>query len=262
MTQAEQMEMEAKKFLARNSNELDMSMRRVSWGPHSNVKSYIDEGKNAPIFSFVLENDTATDQMIILGGKGTMYGSTTEGVRRLKTEVAGLETAILLTDGTLVAGVSPRLGLLARTDSATRRIEDFVNYVTGNPSTLLELKFESSIYSTNAPETTNFNQQVKAVFTSPFHAPVVTAELSLRDYRDDKVQSAQYLAVPLFKEGKNVILSDQNFLVLGIRANTRLNISIPVGAQMSNAQDLHRTNNRGRAAMFPIVGSASNSCNC
>ena len=241
------------KYLQENAAALDLN-RRVSFG-EGGVKNYLNQGKSAEKFGMVITNDTDKVHTLIFGALNSIYAS----AARLKTEVGGIATAVIITDGRLVTHAT-KAGLEVTAKGANRKVADFVNYLNDTPSTLIGIKFESSVLATKAPESTNFNQIIKNIYISPFRNPRITTEVDLRDMRNDGVVAAQYMNVDFLKRGDNVLLSRQNYLVFDIEPGTSLSLSTSYGAQMSNAQDLYRQNNAAAQAMTPMtIGS---SCDC
>ncbi len=241
-------------FLQKNAFALDLN-RTVSFGK-GGAKNYIDLGSaKAEKFGFEITNDTTETKILILGATTSIYRSAT----RLKKEVGGTPDAIILTDGRL-ATETGLTGLVVRPKGTNRLLADFVNSLDTDPTTLLALKFESSVFGTRAAESTNFNQTIRSVYISPYRNPQDVVEQDLRDYRNDGVVAAQYLNVPFFKEGKNILLSHQNYLVFSIAPKTILSVSQELGGTMSNTQSLYRQNNAAATALAPLrIGS---DCGC
>jgi hypothetical protein len=231
----------ATKLVTNKAREIDLH-RSLSFGQNGG-KTMIDEGRGAPEVSFTIENPTTKDVAIGFG---------VTGLSLFKTEadlLAALNADVLLNDGVIYTEGANDVTVESNTTGTT--VFSFLKYAGFSPLRLVSASFESAKLSNGAPETSNFSQNVKSVWISPFEKPV-EKKLNLRKFQSNKSTAVQFVDVDFVSEGFSPILSNEHHFVLLVKKDTRLTVTLKVGAQLSQAQAFFRKINAADAVLSPL----------
>lgn len=217
-----------KKKLQADTSEIKV----VSFGSENGTKSFIDEIPKSLEFGFEIINDSnVAKDVIITASPFDMFPT----VKAYMEELAG--TDLFLADGVIETADGGDLS--AVTSNARRSIDLVTSYAMNAPFRFTKFVMTSSKVD-GTPESTNYNNDIRTGWISPFE-DTVPKEFSLRSIVRDKFQ-AQLLEVDFQLDAPNLlpIVSNEHFMVIRVNAKTRLSILSYVGAQLSQPQYLYR----------------------
>ena len=216
---------------------LDLT-RRFSFGKQADALSMVDEHAKAIQLNWRIKNLTASTQTVAISSLITSAINNTQfaDLSAMQTAVGATAT---LKDGIIIDGTDGA-DLTATSTDNDKKLDDFLRYIGKNPTRIVKLSMVSRNATSGAADSSNYDLKLRTVFASPFEVPVVK-ELNLRplvptgaNFTESRLNvDFQRLAFP-------VVLSNENFATLQINANTELQITVYVGAQLSKAQSFWR----------------------
>lgn len=222
--------------LQAQSGKLDVQ-RTLSFAPKSGAKNLVEEGAKALQVSWRITNNSSNNAHLILGayiGKtgvrivnNTLYPSS--------TEILALASATgVLIDGTVYTDVT------AESLDSAHSIEEFIRHFSKNPTRVVKAAFKSKVSSTGEKDSSNYDNKLKTIWTTPFDVPQVR-ELSLRALQAGGNNfNPDMLDVDFQKLNFPVVLSDEHFLQVQVNPDTVLTVTMFIGAHDSKAQRFYR----------------------
>ena len=210
--------------------ELDID-RKFSGGK-GGAKTFLDEERKTQELSFSIENHQATAVSIAIGD----YRASQFSHSKADFNTALGVTAQIADGDIAVDAVGNKVTV---TSSTSNSVTAAVNYMGKTPTRFTGLKMISTKLADGAPAPENYNGSLKFVFLSPWKKPTEDF-LPLRNTQSNASVSPQFGEVNFIKEGKNALVSDENFMVVKVEAGTRLDLTFLVGMQYSKAQEFYR----------------------
>lgn len=231
-------------ILQANPNEVKV----LSFDSKSGTKSMINEKPNATDFGIEITNNTNEKVTIaVVSGLGVWKSSEEPGDSFQDYYPGGfMDGDDLLTrvgaDCVLADGTLHQVGsdlVNARATNTRRKINELTKYASKAPFRFT--RFVMSSYKvTGEPESTNYNNDMKTLWVSPFE-DTVEQTFSLRTIVRDRFQ-AQNLELDFQKDAPNLnpIMSDEHVIVIQVNPKTILNIQAHIGARFSTPQYFYR----------------------
>lgn len=231
-------------ILQANPNEVKV----LSFDSKSGTKSMINEKPNATDFGIEITNNTNEKVTIaVVSGLGVWKSGEAPGEFFQDYFPGGfMDGDDLLTrvgaDCVLADGTLHQVGsdlVSARATNTRRKINELTKYASKAPFRFT--RFVMSSYKvTGEPESTNYNNDMKTLWVSPFE-DTVEQTFSLRTIVRDRFQ-AQNLELDFQKDAPNLnpIMSDEHIIVIQVNPKTILNIQAHIGARFSTPQYFYR----------------------
>lgn len=231
-------------ILQANPNEVKV----LSFDSKSGTKSMINEKPNATDFGIEITNNT-NEKVTIAVVSGLGVWKSGEGAGEVFQDyfpggfmdgddlLTRVGADCVLADGTLHQVGSDLVS--ARTTNTRRKINELTKYASKAPFRFT--RFVMSSYKvTGEPESTNYNNDMKTLWVSPFE-DTVEQTFSLRTIVRDRFQ-AQNLELDFQKDAPNLnpIMSDEHIIVIQVNPKTILNIQAHIGARFSAPQYFYR----------------------
>lgn len=211
-------------------------------------KTMIEEGKSNISLTFSVENTTPTTQAFVLGDLNGYYGGTLlkEKLGASLTIADGLQILPLAGDGEHFD---------AKLLDSDKDIDAVMAYVAENPTRVIKMNLQSHKIDGTA-DTSNFASGIKSFFLPPLQDRKVT-HLDFNRFNKAENFSSQFLNID-FREMKfPMILGKLNKQVLTINSGTRLAITLTLGAQISDEQELYRIVNEYDSHVHPYTDKAN-----
>lgn len=220
---------------------LDLS--RVFSGGKDGAKTFLDEEANAIDVSIQINNASDTDVKIVFGGVNhSMYGSAAALVTALGATAVADDGVVFSSTGDCT---------ITSLDSG-RKVAHMMNYAGQNPFRLTRMALNSTLISDGSADTTNYSGSLKTVFASPWLSTLNEDYLQLRKFQNSRTVSPQYADINFLKERFKVALSSENFLIVTVKAGTKLTMTNGIGMQLSLAQYAHREMKKADSYAEPI----------
>jgi hypothetical protein len=223
--------------LAQGKDVLDIR-KRLSYGRGTGTQNLIDEHAKAIQLSWTITNTTVTMKTIALSSffdtlkNTTQFGTVAELLTEIKADAAILDGDVITVDADHK--------VIATSTDAERPLEAFLRYFASNPTRLVGMALRSSNATTGAPESSNYDLKMRSYYVSPFDVPKME-ELNLAPLVPAGTNfNTDRLNVNFIIQNFQALLSNENFLTMQINPNTKLSITLYVGAQKSNAQSFYR----------------------
>lgn len=235
---------------------LEVEEQTLSYGKNASTMSLIDEHEKALEVAFFIENRDDTDKVILLApiySRGTIASNITDVNN---TQFATEALALAETSSTTIfkAGTTGAVGkeLVIGEVDAKRTIDQLIRYASQTPIRLTRISMTSTKIATSEKDKTNYSGVIKSFFPSPFDVttervlPMRTLQAGNNNFNPDMLE------VDFIKQNFPAIISNENFMQLTVKAGTRLDFSLFVGAQNSAAQQLYRKIKKADEIMRPL----------
>jgi hypothetical protein len=212
-----------------HAKEIDLE-REFSYG-HDKQKNMLGASKTGQQMAIRFRNASGADKFIFIQPSLTM--GVVSNAERLKQSFGVPYTDVNFTESDPGEG---RVGITALDPEKT--IENFRGYTATVPTQLTKLHFKSKTLD-GKPDDSNFDEVVTTFYLSPFQA-AKKSTFNLRTLQNSSMQQVQFLELDLLKENFPVIISQEHLLMIKVKANTELTLTMSIGAQDSRPQRLHR----------------------
>lgn len=217
-----------------DSKTLDAIDRNLSFGSKTDIINLVDEDPKAKSISFTFANTSAANTVITLAPMISSGSALNPSLYNTKTELlAAAGAGALAYDGALVTDVT-----CTALDGIT--MDRLIRHFAKNPTRITKLTLKSSIASTGAKDTTNFDNKIRTIFMNPFEdnvsrdLPLVSLQKGELNFNPDMMK------VDLIDLGFPVVLSSEHLLNLQVNADTKLTVTFHIGAFDSDAQRFWR----------------------
>ncbi len=221
----------AEKLVANRPKQIDLD-RVFSHGP-GGAKTMIDEGRNGDSLSLTIENSLDTKPQVVVAF-GSLRNSQYADLASL---LAAIGADCLIDDGEILKVADHGMVTVTSNDPG-RKVGDVIRYAAVSPFRFTQASLESRLRD-GSPDTSNYTTTMKSVWVSPFRKPTEDF-LQLRQFQSNKSTSPQFADIDFLKENFKAMVSNEHFLVMIVKQNTALTMTLNVGAQHSSAQYAYR----------------------
>ena len=231
--------------LAAHGHKLDLA-KRLSYGVHNSATNLIDERVKADELSWEISNKTGKVQYLVFSSlydnakNQTIFNTVDDMLAHVLPGIAADQRWAFKPGKITGAEGPPDTQLFVISKTTNRSISQFLNYIGQSPTRITKMRFESRT-TAGAPDMSNFNNELKTTFFSPFGNPV-ESPLSLAPLLQlNQNFSPNIFTVDFINQGYELIMSNEHFTVLQINPDTVLTLNVWCGAQDSRAQRHWRT---------------------
>ncbi len=243
------------KTLASNPAALQINtLPVVSFGKENKTLSFIDESAKAINAGFTISNDTLVPVFIAFAGftptlNRTMFNDAAALLAFTGADCIFGKGVIFQTDAS--DGVSGKVTVTSL--DSKRDINQLVRYTAVSPLRFTKFSMKSKTKA-GEKESSNFDNRIKSFWATPLE-DTVSKDLDMRPLQiGGNNFNMDMLDIDFQTQGGDfkAIMSNENFFVMQINAQTTMNITAGVGAQLSTAQLFYRTIGAADAVMAPV----------
>lgn len=241
--------------LAAEGAKLDVGdNRKYSYGTKAGVKNMISESAQAMELSWKITNKTDSDVIFLFS---TFFGNDSSNTTQFETIDELLEATAsdyTFAPGTLILGkgagdVPNGKDLIVTSLKTGRSISHFLRYAGQSPLRFTRWSLKSKQISTGAKDSSNYDNEIKSFWFSPFDDPQIDY-LNLRPLQRPDAFNADLLDIDFLDQNFRMQLDNEHFIQMKVNSNTELTMSVYVGAQDSRSQAFYRFLNKADDVML------------
>lgn len=243
------------KELASNKEALQINtLPVVSFGKETGTMSFIDETAKALNTGFSIKNDSTEPVFVVFAGftptsNRTMFENAAALMAFTGADAVFGKGLILQRDA--VGGTTGKVTVESL--DSKRDINQLVRYASVSPLRFTKFAMRSKTIA-GEKESSNYDNRIKSFWATPLE-DTVSKDLDLSPLQvGGNNFNTDMLTVDFQTQGGEfkAAMSNENFFVMKINAQTILNITAGVGAQLSTAQLFYRTIKAADNVMAPV----------